>query len=168
MNLESRKETLDFFQKHAQKTARNINYGTDISSNVLGIMIEMRNICVAAEKEDTILLHKSMGNSAWHIANYASLNGLKLSSIIADNNYNDMHNETVNFDLEDYLESIKDDLTFQSEMSDNIKESFIIKTWISIFIPEYTNDFIKIDRILRTNVEDNIKKYPEAYTQQVK
>lgn len=163
MDFKNKKDSLDYFQKHAEKTSKQYGYATDISSNVLGIMIEMRNICLGAEKNDTILLHKAMGNSAWHIANYTSLNNLKLSNIVANKSFDEMWLETHKTDLEEYLELIKDDLTFSSEMSDSDKELFIMKSWISIFISDYTNDFIKVDRILKSNVSDNKIKYPEAY-----
>jgi hypothetical protein len=108
-------------------------------------------------------MNKFMGTGTWYLANYASLHNLKLDVILDDYKHHELLDGVYNLDLEDYLEQIKDDLSFVKTMSDGDKSNFIIKCWVSIFPDNYHNDFIMIDRILKTNIEDNKIKYPSKF-----
>ena len=65
--------------------------------------------------------------------------------------------------MEYYLEKIRDDLSFINDMHSEDKREFIQKCWVSIFPDEYHDEFIKVERILVANVEDNKIKYPNSF-----
>jgi hypothetical protein len=157
-------KTLNYFQSNAFKTYKSLGFGADNANIIFGIIIEMRNLVTAAEAEDTILLHKYMGECANYIANYAVVHSLKLSEVLTKKSHSEMAEATDLVDLEYYLEKIKDDLGFVKDMQENEKIEFIQKCWICTFPEEYHDDFIKTDRILRANIEDNKVKYPQAFT----
>jgi ABC-type transport system involved in Fe-S cluster assembly fused permease/ATPase subunit len=163
MKLKDKVTCLDYFQRNAIKTYASLGFTNDISNVIFGIIIGMRNLVVAAEQQDTILLHKHMGTCAWYIANYATINNLKIAVIIGGSTYEEMEEETNEIDLELFLQHIKDDISFVKTMSYELKIQFIHKCWISLFPSYYDNDFIKIDRILKTNIQDNKIKYPEQF-----
>jgi len=156
-------KSLIFFQANAFKAYRSLGFNAETANILFGIIIEMRNLVVASEQEDTILLHKHMWLCAEFLANYATINGIKLSEAIGHLSHEKMTITTDGVDLESYLEKIKDDLSFVKDMSEDDKIEFIQKCWVCIFPEEYHDDFIKIDRILKILIEDNKIKYPQSY-----
>lgn len=163
MNLKDKQESLNYFQTNALKSYISLGFSGDNSNMIFGIIIEFRNMAIAATQQDTILLNKYMGIGVAYVANYASIHNLKLSTILDDYTHYELSDMVADFDLEDYLEKIKDDISFVKTMTDEEKSQFIIKCWVSIFPDVYHDDFIKIDRILKTNIEDNKIKYPEKF-----
>jgi hypothetical protein len=161
MKKEEKIKSLIFFQSNSFKYFRRIGFSGEIASSVFGIIIEMRNIILAAEKEDTILLHKYMGFCAEALANYATINDVRLDEALLSLSHSDMTVMTQDLDLEYYLEQIRDDMTFVKDMAQNKKVEFVQKCWVCIFPEDYCEDFIKIDRILKTIVADNKIKYPQ-------
>jgi hypothetical protein len=157
------KKELTTFQKQSFKIHRPIGFYADTANIVFTMIIEMRNLVTAAETSDTILLHKHIGLCAQAIANYATLNSLKLENCIIED-YQQMMINTDSVELEFFLEKIRDDLSFVNDMSALDKTEFIQKSWIAIFPEEYHNAFLKIDRILKQSIDDNKIKYPEKYT----
>jgi hypothetical protein len=158
--MEEKTKILTFFQKDCYPYFRSVGFLADNANVIFNIIIEMRNVCVAAEKEDTILIHKHMGLCAESIANYATINDLKLSEVLSNHTHNDMEIITSGLDLEHYLEKIKNDLSFVKDMSQSEKAEFVQKCWISLFPPEYHDFFIKISRILNATIQDNKIKNP--------
>jgi hypothetical protein len=163
MNLQNKVKSLTHFQSNSFKTYKTLGFNADNANVVFGIIIEMRNLICAAESQDTILLHKHMGICASFVANYATINSLKLSSVFGDYSHYEMEDITSTVDLEYYLTKIKDDLSFVKDMKEDDKKEFIQKCWVCIFPDEYHDDFIKIDRILSANIEDNKIKYPKSF-----
>lgn len=166
MKDEERQKSLIFFQANCFKCYRRLGFNADNVNTIFGIIIEMRNIVVAAENQDTILLHKHMGLCAEALANYSTTNGIKLSDAVGKDSHESMTLNTSSLDLEYYLEKIKDDLSFVRDMSENDKIEFVQKSWVCIFPEEYHEDFIKVDRVLKKTIEDNKIKYPEAFFKQ--
>lgn len=164
MKDEEKIKSLVFFQSNCFKVHRNIGFNADNANAIFGIIIEMRNIVVAAENQDTILLHKHMGFCAQALSDYATINSIKLSDVLIDSSHEEMTYKTQGLDLEFYLEKIKDDLSFVKDMSDDEKIEFIQKTWVCIFPEDYHNDFIKVDRILKSTIKDNQIKYPQLFS----
>jgi glycosyltransferase involved in cell wall biosynthesis len=162
MKEEDKIKSLVYFQSNCFKAYRTLGFHADNTNTLFGIIIEMRNIVKAAEKQDTILLHKFMGTCAEYIANYATINGIDLKRIIRKSHIS-MTEKTEFTELEDYLEKIKNDLAFVKDMHEEEKEEFIQKCWVCVFPEEYHEDFIKIDRILKSTIEDNKIKYPQLY-----
>lgn len=152
--------SLKHFQSNCFKVFRRAGFAIDTSSTIFGIIIEMRNVIISAEKEDTILLHKNMGLCAECISNYATINGIELSEAL-DFSHAKMMEKTLQYDLEYYLEAILEDMTFIKDMNEDLRISFIQKCWVSLFPIEYGNDYLKIDRILKTVVSDNKIKFPQ-------
>ena len=103
-----------------------------------------------------------MGACAEHVSNYATVNSIKLSEAIHKEIIKEEMESSVN-DLEHYLEQIKNDMSFVKDMKDSEKIEFIQKCWVSIFPEEYSIDFIKIERILKSTIEDNKIKFPQLY-----
>ncbi len=163
MKLEQKQKLLTIFQSNSFKTHKTLGFTADTTNVVFSIIIEMRNLVCAAEKSDTILLHKHMGICAGIVANYATINDLKIANVLGDYLHSEMEFTTTNLDLEYYLEKIRDDLSFVKDMKESDKIEFIQKCWISIFPEDYHDDFIKVGRILVANVEDNKIKYPKAF-----
>jgi len=163
MKEEEKIKSLVFFQANCFKAYRTLGFTADNSNTIFGFIIEMRNLVVAAEANDTILLHKHMGLCTEVLANYCTINSIRLCDAIGKVDYNEMVLKVELLDLEYYLEKIKDDLSFVKDMSESDKIEFAQKCWISIFPEEYHNDFLKIDRILKTTIEDNKIKYPQCY-----
>lgn len=161
MKEEQKITILNKFQTKSYSSFRSLGFSADTSNTIFGIIIEMRNIVLSAEKEDTILLHKHIGLCTEHLANYATANDIKLSDAVLEN-YHLMVEKTEAIDLEEYLEKIKDDLTFTQDIKEHDKIAFIQKCWISIFVDDYHDDFIKIERILKRVIEDNKIKFPQA------
>ena len=163
MKDEEKIKSLVFFQANCFKSHRSLGFNIDNANAIFGIIIEMRNIVVAAENQDTILLHKHMGLCSQSLSDYATINSIKLSDVLPNNSHEKMTERTQGLDLEFYLEKIKDDLSFVKDMSDDEKIEFIQKTWVCIFPEDYHDDFIKVDRILKKTIEDNKIKYPKAF-----
>lgn len=162
MKNEEQVKTLKDFQKNAFKAYKTLGYNSDNSNTIFGIIIEMRNLVLAAEKQDTILLHKFMGLCTEHVANYCTVNSIDFSKVI-DKSHALIEEQTSMTDLEYYLEQIKNDLSFVKDMKESEKIEFVQKCWVCIYPEEYCEDFIKIERILKANIEDNKIKYPHAY-----
>lgn len=162
MKNEEQIKVLKDFQKNAFKAFRSLGFNSDNSNTIFGIIIEMRNLVLAAEQQDTILLHKFMGLCTEHVANYCTVNNLKLECVI-DKSHALIEEKTSLTDLETYLQQIKDELSFVQDMKDSEKIEFIQKCWVCIYPEEYCEDFIKIERILKATIEDNKIKYPQAY-----
>ena len=156
------KTTLASFQKEAFKAYKTLGFNVDNANTIFGIIIGMRNLVLAAEAQDTILLHKFMGACAEHLSNYATVNSIKISEAIHKGIIEEEIEASVN-DLEHYLEQIKNDMSFVKDMKDSEKIEFIQKCWVSIFPEEYSIDFIKIERILKSTIEDNKIKFPQLY-----
>lgn len=156
-------KSLNDFQVDSFKGFTLMGFNLDIPNVIFGIIIEMRNIVLSAEKRDTILLHKYMGLSAQNIANFAEINNLKLSEVILEN-YKKMEERTAFLDLEYFLELIRKELSLVNEMAIEDKKLFLQKCWICTFIEEYHNDFLKTHKILKQSIEDNKIKYPEKYS----
>lgn len=164
MNQEEKEKALVFFQANCFKCHRTLGFNVDNANSIFGIIIEMRNIVVAAEQRDTILLHKHMGLCAEALANYASTNSIHLKDAVGQETHESMTANTSALDLEFYLEKIRDDLSFIKDMTEEEKTEFIQKTWVCIFPEEYHDDFIKVERILTKAIKDNEIKYPELYS----
>lgn len=162
MKQEEQIKALKAFQKNAFKAFRTLGFGSDNTNTIFGIIIEMRNLVLAAEAQDTILLHKFMGLCSEHVANYCTVNSLQLECVI-DQSHALIEEKTSLTDLEHYLELIRNDLSFVKDMPESEKIEFVQKCWVCIFPEEYCEDFIKIDRILKGVIEDNKIKYPQAY-----
>ena len=158
------KHTLDWFQKFSEKTFISAGFNIDNCNVVFGIIIGMRNLVVASQKKDLILLHKSMGKVSWYLANYCSLNNLKISEVIANFSYLELILKVPDeVDLEYFLQKIKDEMSFVQDMSVEDKIEFVQKCWVCIFPKDYHDEFLKIDKILRQHIEDNKIKTPEAF-----
>lgn len=168
MKEEQITKSLTFFQANCFKAYKSLGFTADNANTIFGIIIEMRNLVISAENQDTILLHKHMGLCAEVVANYATINSIKLSEAIGNKTHQAMSSKTELLDLEFYLEKIKDDLAFVKDMSDGEKTEFVQKCWVCIFPEEYHDDFIKIDRILKMTIEDNKIKYPQFYFNELK
>jgi len=166
MTEENKLNSLEQFQKNCFKAYKTLGFSADNSNIVFEIIIQMRNLVVSAEAQDTILLHKHMGLCAEAIANYATVNSIKLKIAISKNSHQKMFLDTDSLDLEYYLEKIKNELAFVNDMEDSEKIGFIQKCWISVFPEEYHDDFLKVDRILKTVIEDNKIKFPQFYINQ--
>lgn len=164
MKEEEKKKSLTNFQALSFKTYKTLGFNADNANTIFGVIIEMRNLVLAAEKEDTVLLHKHMGECAAYVANYATINSISLAKAIGSFGHLQMTEKTEMLDLEYYLEKIKDDLSFVTDMQEKDKEEFVQKCWVCIFPEDYHDDFIKVDRILNTNIEDNKIKYPEKFS----
>lgn len=162
MKQEEQIKTLKAFQKNAFKAFRTLGFNSDNTNTIFGIIIEMRNLVLAAEQQDTILLHKFMGLCSEHIANYCTVNNLKLECVVAKSHAL-IEEQTSLLDLEHFLQLIKDDLSFVTDMKESDKIEFVQKCWVCVYPEEYCEDFIKIDRILKGAIEDNKIKYPQAY-----
>lgn len=162
MTREDRKASLKKFQSDASKTHTTRGYGADMTDILLGTIINSKNIVEAMQLNDTILFHKYLGIGAWYIANYCNINNLNLEEIL-DDEYSNFEYNTEDYCLEDYLQKIKDDISFLSEMNVEDRKSFVQKCFIATFPEEYYNDFIKIDRILKNNIEDSKIKFPEKF-----
>jgi len=155
MKIEEKVKLLNSFQATCFKAFRSIGFTGDNATTIFGIIIEMRNVILAAEKEDTILLHKHMGLCAEMLANYATINSIVLEEAVAHFTHRKMTDLTTDLDLEYYLEKIKDDMTFVKDMSEDSKTEFIQKCWVCIFPEDYCDDFLKIDRILKVVMNNN-------------
>jgi hypothetical protein len=164
MKDEEKIKSLVFFQSNCFKAHRSLGFNADNANAIFGIIIEMRNIVVAAENQDTILLHKHMGLCSQALSDYATINSIKLSDILINTSHEEMTYKTQGLDLEFYLEKIKDDLSFVKDMSEDEKIEFIQKTWVCIFPENYHDDFIKVDRILKSTIKDNQIKYPKLFS----
>lgn len=162
MNEENKLKALNVFQQNAFKGYRTLGFSADNANTIFGIIIEMRNLVLAAEAQDTILLHKHMGLCTEVLANYATINSIKLE-VVVYKSHEEITKTTVLTDLEHYLEQIKNDLSFVKDMKDEDKIEFVQKCWACIFPEEYCDDFLKIDRILKSTIEDNKIKYPDMY-----
>lgn len=162
MKQEEQIKALKAFQKNAFKAFRTLGFGSDNTNTIFGIIIEMRNLVLAAEQQDTILLHKFMGLCSENVANYCTVNDLKLECVV-DKTHALIEEETSLTDLEEYLQKIRQDLSFIQDMKESEKIEFVQKCWVCIFPEEYCEDFIKIDRILKATIENNKIKYPQAY-----
>lgn len=162
MKQEEQIKALKAFQKNAFKAFRKLGFNSDNANTLFGIIIEMRNLVKAAEMQDTILLHKFMGLCGEHVANYCTVNNLQLECVAAKSHAL-IEEQTSLIDIEEYLQKIREELSFVQDMKDSEKIEFVQKCWVCIFPEEYCEDFIKIDRILRATIEDNKIKYPHAY-----
>lgn len=162
MKQDEQIKALKTFQKNAFKAFRTLGFNSDNTNTIFGIIIEMRNLVKAAEMQDTILLHKFMGLCSEHVANYCTVNNLKLECVV-DKSHALIEEQTSLIDLEEYLQKIKEELSFVQDMKDSEKIEFVQKCWVCIFPEDYCEDFIKIDRILKATIHDNKIKYPQAY-----
>lgn len=158
----TRQKFLDWFQKNAYRTYIVLGYTTDNFNVLMGMIIEMRNIVVAVEKNDSILMHKHMGICSSYVANYCEINNLKLSNII-DIPHKEMESEVYMYDLEYFMEQMQDEVQVKADMTDEEKYKFVRKVWIAIFPNDYHDDWIKAERILQTLIEDNKIKYPDKF-----
>lgn len=163
MKKEEKEASLKTFQALSFKGYKTLGFSADNANIIFGIIIEMRNIILAAEKEDTILLHKHMGDCASFVANYSTVNSVLLQKAVSNLSHLEMTEMTEQLDLEYFLEKIKDDLSFVKDMKEEDKIEFVQKCWVCIFPEDYHDDFIKVDRILKRNIEDNKIKYPERF-----
>lgn len=163
MKKEDIAATLDWFQRMASKTQHCAGFTVDNCSLIFGIIIEMRHIVVAAEKQDLILIHKHFGNCAWYIANYCTLHNMNLAGLISQYSHLELYALTNDEDMEFYLQQVKDDMIFIEDMTPENKIDFMRKCWISTFPDDYHDDFLKVDKILRQHIEDNKIKNPEAF-----
>jgi len=165
MKLEEKLTAIKKFQISSFKPCKTLGFYADTANVIFSIIIEMRDIVNAAEQQDTILLHKRMGICASSIANYATVNSLKLIDALRNYDYGELEQATEGYDLEDYLKKIKDDLSFFRDMKESEKIQFIQKCWISVFPDEYHDDFIKVERILNNTIEDLKIKSPSFFIQ---
>lgn len=162
MRKEEQLNSLETFQLNASKTYTSLGYSGDIPNIIFGFIIQCSRVIESMEKEDTILLHKHMGLCAWYIANYCTVNKLKLAEII-DEETLQFEMETDENSLEDYLQKIKDDISFNDEMSDKDKINFVRKMYVSTFPEQYHLDFIKVDRILTNTINDTKITQPKKF-----
>lgn len=156
------KKTLINFQANAAKSYSKLGFSADLANTVFGIIINIRNLCKAAEAADSVLMHKYMGVSMWYLANFCEGNFMSLADCIEDN-YDDMSFDLLTLELEDFLQQIQNEMTFISERSNEDKKQFVQKCWVTIFDEDYHANFIKIERILSRTIEDEKIKHPESF-----
>lgn len=152
----------DKFQKNALKTLPQLGFQNQESYVIYGLIVGMRNLVTSAQMQDSVLLHKHMGICSWYLANYCNAHNIKLSSCITMR-YEDMEFHIADRDMEYFIDQFRLEKSFEVELTSADRYDFVRRVWIAIFPMEYHNDFIKIDRIFNTNIEDNRIKYPEKF-----
>lgn len=163
MTKSEKKRALDYFQSNSFKTYQTLGFTHDNSNLVFSIIIWMRNMANAADKEEFINLHIAMGIMASTIANYATVNDIKLSDILIDETHLEMEEMTEKKDLEYFLEKMIDELAFRGEMNEATKILFIKKCWVCTFPDNYHDDFGKIETMMVAQIEDLKIKHPQSF-----
>lgn len=155
MNSEKIRNSLLNFQSFCEKKSNSMGYSADISQSIFSYIIEMRNIMVAVDNQNTFQMHHAMGCATEAICKFASANNIIVADCLEKRTYTEIFHETSLFDFEHSLSKIKEDLdvSIDIQMSEEEKIIFIQKAFISIYPESYYNDFLKIDRVLALHIE---------------
>lgn len=155
MNSEQIRNSLLNFQSFCEKKSNSMGYSADISQSIFSYIIEMRNIMVAVDNQNTFQMHYAMGAATEAICKFASANRIVIADCLEKRTHTELFQKTSLFDFEHSLSKIKEDLdvSMDIQMSEEEKIEFIQKGFVSIYPESYFNDFLKIDRVLGLHMD---------------